>query len=65
MLMEMTVKPCDAYFFAKASVCGNFSRQGPHQVAQKSTSTTFPFLGRDDLLVLFRRHGLKVSHCRR
>src|ERR1700685_3089344 len=43
MLTDITVNPCGAYFFASASVCGNALRQGRHQVAQKSTSTTFPF----------------------
>src|SRR5579863_7948843 len=43
MLTETTVSPWSLYFLASARVLGNFSRHGPHHVAQKSTSTTFPF----------------------
>ena len=37
-----TTKGCPANFCAILRICGSASRQGPHQVAQKSMSTTLP-----------------------
>src|SRR5437763_16896747 len=37
-----TTSGCPSNFFAMVRMWGRASRQGPHQVAQKSSSTTFP-----------------------
>src|SRR5580658_5413836 len=43
MATPNSVKPLSAYFFWKAIIQGISTWQGSHQVAQKFTTTTFPF----------------------
>src|ERR1700733_10798641 len=43
MATPSRVKPLSPYFFWKPIIHGISTRQGSHQVAQKFTTTTFPF----------------------
>jgi hypothetical protein len=60
MDMANTSKPFALYFLYSLTTAGLLALQGPHQLAQKSTSTTFPFK-EDRLITLSFISGSEIS----